>query len=226
MMTTTQRDAGLSLALAFLFLALCVGAAEWTAGESLFSLSPPGGGPADMAESLRQDLHLTFFTIWAALLLATPALALLPSARRSINAWRWWRITWSASLLVFAVHFYWAVVIVFDNDWSRILNTPRVTVPRLDTVFAVWWAIDVCLAWAWRPMAYWVYIQRWALHLLAFVLFFVGAAREGELPVSRALGWAMAVGVVAGLLSRLFSPKTPGHPSPGMDGHRPRALQE
>ena len=208
MMTTTQRDAGFSLLLACLFLALCFGAAEWTAGTPLFSLSPPGGGAADIAESLRQDLHLTFFTIWAALLLAAPALALLPGINRSRQAWRWWRITWSASLVVFAVHFYWAVVIIFDNDWSRILNTPRVTVPRLDTVFAVWWVIDVGLAWTWQTRAYWMLCQRWALHLLAFVLFFVGAAREGELPISRALGWAMAVLVLLGLLRWLFRRNT------------------
>lgn len=215
MMTTTQKDAGLSLVLASLFLALCFGAAAWIGDAPWFSLSPPGGGPADVDESLRQDLHLTFFTIWASLLLATPALAFLPSVNRSIIAWRWWRITWSASLLVFAVHFYWAVVIVFDNDWSRILNTPRVTVPRLDSVFAVWWLIDVWLAWTCRSTAYWIQIQRWAVHLLAFVLFFVGAAREGELPSSRALGWAMAVVVVAGLLTRLFRRKTSAHSSQG-----------
>lgn len=147
---------------------------------------------------------MTFFTIWASLLLATPALVTIAGIGVSTTTWRWWRITWTASLLVFLVHFYWAAVIIFGNDWSRILNTPRVSAPRLDTVFAVWWVIDVMLAWLRDHRATWVRVQRWGVHLLAFVLFFMGAAREGELALSRALGWAMAVAVAAGLLAWLL----------------------
>ena len=68
--------------------------------------------------------------------------------------------------------------------------------PRLDTVFAVWWCVDVLLAWTLRSEAVWVRAQRWGVHLLAFVLFFMGAAREGELAASRTLGWLLATGVV------------------------------
>jgi len=197
---TNARDAAWTLGLSATLVVLCFIAAAWTQNWPLFSLSPPGSETADVLASARHDLHLTFFTIWASLLLATPALALLPSIRRSTVAYHWWRITWSASLLVFAVHFYWAVVVVFGNDWSRILNTPRVTVPRLDTVFAIWWVLDVVLAWSRRTTPLWVTAQRWGVHLLAFVLFFMGAAREGELALSRALGWGMAVVVAAGLV--------------------------
>jgi len=156
-----------------------------------------------VAEALRQDLHLTFFTIWASLLLATPALALFPAIRQSARTYRAWRIFWTASLLVFAVHFYWATVVIFGNDWQRILHTPRVSAPRLDTVFALWWLVDVILAWTWRTDAWWLRLQRLGVHLLAFVLFFMGAAREGELVASRALGWSMVVVVAAGLIAWL-----------------------
>lgn len=101
---------------------------------------------------------------------------------------------------MFAVHFWWAVVELFGNDWSRVLNTPRVSAPRLDTVFAVWWCVDVVLAWTVRPDWLWVRLQRAGVHLLAFILFFMGASREGELPVSRALGWGLAAAVAAGLV--------------------------
>ncbi|WP_066260499.1 hypothetical protein [Hydrogenophaga flava] len=187
--------------LAALALALVFGAAAWTRDWPLFSLSPPGGGAADVSLAQREDLHRTFFTIWASLLLAAPALAVLPLAGSSALAARLWRITWTASLLVFAVHFWWAVVELFGNDWSRVLNTPRVSAPRLDTVFAVWWCVDVALAWTVRPDRLWVRLQRAGVHLLAFVLFFMGAAREGELPVSRALGWGFVAVVAAGLIA-------------------------
>lgn len=200
MTTSTSRSAGLTLALAGPALAVCFAAAWWSRDLALFSLTPPGGGAADVAEALRQDLHLTFFTIWASLLLATPALALFPAIRQSARAFQAWRIFWTASLLVFAVHFYWATVVIFGNDWQRILHTPRVSAPRLDTVFALWWVVDVVLAWVSRTDAAWVRLQRAGVHLLAFVLFFMGAAREGELVASRALGWSMAVVVAAGLV--------------------------
>lgn len=180
-------------------------AAWWTKEIPIFSLAPPGGGPADFSVQQRQDLHVVFFTIWGSLLLATPALALFPSIRRSAGAYRWWRILWTASLLVFSVHFYWAAVVVFDNDWQRILHTPRVSAPRLDTFFAVWWVLDVALAWTLRFDTWWVRAQRAGVHLLAFVLFFVGAAREGELATSRALGWSMLVVVVAGVVAKALT---------------------
>jgi hypothetical protein len=203
MTASTSRSAGTALAISSLSLAVCFAAAWWSRDLALFSLTPPGGGAADVAEALRQDLHLTFFTIWASLLLATPALALFPTIRQSARAFEAWRILWTASLLVFAVHFYWATVVIFGNDWQRILNTPRVSAPRLDTVFALWWVLDVVLAWTTRTNAFWLRLQRLGVHLLAFVLFFMGAAREGELAASRALGWSMAVVVAAGLVSWL-----------------------
>ena len=196
-----RTDLMTTVLLAALALVLVFVAAAWTRDWPLFSLSPPGGGVADVSEAQREDLHRTFFTIWASLLLAAPALALLPQAARAGWAARLWRITWTASLLVFAVHFWWAVVELFGNDWSRVLNTPRVSAPRLDTVFAVWWCVDVALAWTVRPDQLWVRLQRAGVHLLAFVLFFMGAAREGELPLSRALGWGFAAVVAAGLIA-------------------------
>jgi hypothetical protein len=183
-------------AAAALLLLLALAAAWWTRELPLFALTPPGGGAADMLPGQRQDLHTTFFTIWAALILVVPALCLLPFRERSDTAARYWLAFWTAALAVFLVHFYWAVVVIFGNDWSRILHTPRVSAPRLDTVFAVWWVADVLIAWLWRSEALWVRVQRWGVHALALVLFFMGAAREGELAASRTLGWLLAAGVV------------------------------
>lgn len=200
---TADRSAfAASLAIAGIGLVVVFTAAWWTRDMPLFSLAPPGGGPPDLPFSRRQDLHVTFFTIWASLLLATPALALYPSISRSARAYHWWRIFWTSSLLVFSVHFYWAAVILFGNDWQRILDTPRVSAPRLDTFFSVWWVVDATLAWTLRADAWWLRAQRAGVHSLAFVLFFMGAAREGELAASRAFGWTMAVVVAAGIVAR------------------------
>ena len=179
--------------------------AAWlTQGQPIFSLLPPGGSVADMRPEQRTDLHATFFTVWAAIALVTPALCLFPFARRSADAGRYWLAFWTVSLLAFAIHFYWAVVLIFGNDWSRILNTPRVSAPRLDTVFFVWWVADVLLAWFWRSDALWLRAQRVGVHLLAFILFFMGAAREGELLLSRVIGYSMAAAVLAAVLLWLW----------------------
>ena len=188
------RTAGLAL---LALVGLAFAAAYWTRQMPLFSLLPPDGSVPDFTDAQRQDLHRTFFTIWAALVLAAPALALFLWRRESALLGSLWRAFWTASLLAFAVHFYWAVVVMFGNDWSRILHTPRVSAPRLDTVFAVWWCVDVALAWLYRGEPLWVRVQRWLVHMLAFILFFMGAAREGELLASRALGWGLATVVAA-----------------------------
>jgi hypothetical protein len=56
--------------------------------------------------------------------------------------------------------------------------------------------VDVLIAWLWRSEALWVRVQRWGVHALALLLFFMGAAREGELAASRTLGWLLGVAVV------------------------------
>jgi hypothetical protein len=193
-----------ALVLGLLLSGAALLAAWFTQGQPVFSLLPPGGGAADVRPEQRFDLHATFFTVWATIALVTPALCLFPYARRSETAGRYWLAFWTVSLLAFAIHFYWAVVLVFGNDWSRILNTPRVSAPRLDTVFAVWWVVDVVLAWFWRSDALWVRAQRVLVHLLAFTLFFMGAAREGELLLSRVIGYTMAAAVLVAVLLWLW----------------------
>lgn len=186
-----------TLLLAGVGLFVAMVAAWATRDTALFSLSPPGSSLPDIRPEQRMDLHFTFFTIWASLVLAAPALGLVWFTARSPRAAQAWQVTWSAALLVFLVHFYWAVGVIFEHDWTRILHTSRVSAPILDTVFAIWWVADVCMVWTLRSDAWWVRAQRAGVHLLAFVLFFMGAAREGELTFSRGLGWSMALVVAS-----------------------------
>jgi hypothetical protein len=206
---TTYRPARPVMLLAWACLLLCSGGAmlaAWlTRDQAIFSLLPPGGTVPDMLPEQRLDLHRTFFTIWASLLLVTPALCLFPFHRSSPRAAQYWLAFWTVSLLAFAIHFYWSVVVVFGNDWSRILNTPRVSAPRLDTVFAAWWVVDVALAWFYRGDALWVRAQRVLVHVLAFILFFMGAAREGELLLSHVLGYGMSLAVGVAVMLWLWS---------------------
>lgn len=185
-------------------------AAHITRHDPIFKLTPPPDkaapdvvAPADVQEAQRLDLHRTFFTAWAALLLVTPALCLFPFRNSSPAAGGYWLAFWTAGLLAFAVHLYWAVIVIFDGDWSRISNTTRVSAPVIDTVFAVWWAIDVLLAWAIQRENRIIRIERAIVSLLAFVLFVAGSVIEGEILLSKAVGFVMAGAVAIAVLAWL-----------------------
>jgi hypothetical protein len=177
--------------------------------HDMFSLAPPcnknipcNRTPFD--ESQRLDLHRTFFTAWAALILATPALCTFWFRRISQSAARYWLAFWTVSFVAFLVHFYWSVFVIFNGDWSRIFsvteNGHRVSVPIPDTIFTVWWGIDVLLAWLVPTEGGLIRIERIIVHVAAVVLFFAGSALEGETTSSKGLGLTMGVAVLISFL--------------------------
>lgn len=174
-----RRTACASAAALALALIAAFAGAWWTRDLPLFSLVPAGASAADMVAGQRLDLHRTFFTAWAAIALVTPALCLAVHRASSPRSAGRWLAMWTAAWLAFVVHYYWAVEVIFGGDWQRILHTPRVSAPVLGTVFVLWWSADVLLAWTLRREPTWVKLERVLLHLLAFAMFFVGAAREG-----------------------------------------------
>ncbi len=183
-------------------------AASLTHEKKIFSLSPPPEKnappnvqvPPDIRETQRLDLHRTFFTAWAALILVTPALCTFLFRRSSKSAAGYWLAFWTASFVAFLIHFYWAVVVIFGSDWGRIFNTTRVSAALPDTIFTVWWGLDVLLAWLIQSEGVVVRVQRALIHLFAFVLFFAGSALEGEIWWSKALGFAMGAAVLFAFL--------------------------
>jgi hypothetical protein len=196
----TRKDWVWGLSVLVLLLVGAFAAAWATRDRAIFSLMPPGGTVPDMLPEQRLDLHRTFFTIWVALVLVIPALSFFPLRAQSALAARQWQVYWTVALVAFLVHFYWAVVVVYGFDWGRMLNSSRVSAPILDTVFALWWVADVVLLWKRREPTRWVEVQRVLVHVLAFILFFVGAAIEGELQISHALGFALGLAVAQSLV--------------------------
>ena len=137
------------------------------------------------------------------MILATPALCLFPFRRSSPAAAGYWLAFWTAAFIAFAIHFYWAVFVFFKGSWTAIRKSTRVSAPVIDTVFAVLWAADVLLAWSGRAEDLFVEIIRIGAYVLAIVLFVLGSAKEGEIPLSRALGFAMAGAVACSLVAWL-----------------------
>jgi hypothetical protein len=206
----TPRQLLIAAVCLVMVLGAAFAAAHVTRHDPIFKLTPPPDeaapnvvAPADVQEAQRLDLHRTFFTAWAALLLVTPALCLFPFRNSSSTAAGYWLAFWTAGLLAFAVHLYWAVIVIFDGDWSRITNTTRVSAPVIDTVFAIWWGLDVLLAWSMQRENRIIRIERTIVSLLAFVLFVAGSVIEGEIWLSKAVGFVMAGAVAIAVLAWL-----------------------
>ncbi len=210
MLSRHVRPTTRELSLAMLCLVVVLGGAFVAASfnQHVFSLAPPCPklpcNPTPFPESQRLDLHRTFFTAWAALILVTPALCTFWFRRTSAAAARYWLAFWTVSFLAFLVHFYWSVFIMFGADWGRIFdkveNGRRVSAPVFDTAFTVWWGLDVLLAWLITSEKGLLRVQRVLVHVAAFVLFLLGSAVEGERPLSRAIGIAMGVVVLTSLI--------------------------
>lgn len=179
-------------------------AASLTRGSDIFRLVPPppdNTAPNIFQEAQRLDLHRTFFTAWAALILITPALCTFLFRRSAESAAKYWLAFWTVSFIAFLVHFYWAVFVMFGNDWNRILQAKgRVSAPIPDTIVTVWWGLDVLLAWLTVSERLWIRIERTLIHLFVFALFFLGSAKEGERTLSKILGIAMGVAVLVSFL--------------------------
>jgi len=156
--------------------------------------------------------YCVIFTIWATILLLTPALCFHVFSRSGAPN-SYWRILWTFSYLAFLSHLYWSVFGTFDGDFAAIFHSREgeatnpervVDHPGPDFFLAAWWGLDVLLAWL-APDRKWVRVQRGAVHLLAFAMFFgafVLAPKAGV--VAHFLGITMAVAVLACFVLRMI----------------------
>lgn len=93
-------------------------------------------------------------SIWAAILLLTPALCFHVFSRsRAANTY--WRFFWTFAYLAFLVHLYWAIFGTFGGDLGAMFHSSEGLAPNRcrvienpgpDLVLAAWWGVDVILA--------------------------------------------------------------------------------
>jgi hypothetical protein len=157
--------------------------------------------------------YLVIFTIWACIFLLTPALCFHVFSRSDARN-SYWRAFWTFAFLALLIHLYWAVTGSCGSSPEAIFNLGEarklhpgciVDHPSPDFFLAAWWGLDVVLAWLVSDNIKWVRVQRGAVHLLAFVMFFgafVLADKAGM--AARLLGVLMAVIVTACLVIRLI----------------------
>jgi hypothetical protein len=163
------------------------------------------------AHSFAYDVVI--FTIWAAVILVTPALC-FHIFSRSDGANTYWRAFWTFALLMFLVHVYWAVYGTCGGSWYVVFHskvaTPQypecvIENPGPDLFLTAWWTLDVVLAWLVTDNNLAVRVERGAVHVLAFVMFFGATvlAAKAEI-VARLLGIVMLLAVLGCAALRLI----------------------
>ena len=169
------------------------------------------------AEPHSVEYYRTIFSIWATIVLVTPALCFHVFSR-SDAANTYWRAFWTFAYLAFLVHVYWAVWGVCGGDLNVVFNAkvppaafPECLVehPGPDFFFTAWWGLDVILAWLITDNIKLLRAERGALHVLAFAMFFgafVLASKSGI--VAHLLGIVMAILVISCVVLRAIVQET------------------
>jgi hypothetical protein len=168
-------------------------------------------GPA--ADAHTATYYIVIFTIWAAVILVTPALCFHIFSRSNAPN-TYWRAFWTFAYLTFLVHVGWAVFGTCGGKWDVVFHSqvappayPECTVdhPGPDFFFTAWWGLDVILAWVVSDNNKLVRVQRGLVHVLAFAMFFGATvlAAKAEI-VARLLGILMVLAVLGCLVLRLI----------------------
>ena len=149
--------------------------------------------------------YRVIFTIWATIVLLTPALCFHVFSRADAPN-TYWRAFWTFAYLAFLTHLYWTLVGTFHLNWTEIFHSQEgvatdlervVDHPAPDLFLAAWWGFDVVLAWTASDRK-WVRVQRGAVHLLAFTMFFAAfVLAEKASIVARCLGIVMGLSVTS-----------------------------
>jgi hypothetical protein len=171
----------------------------------------PWMGPAESVLDYR-----ILFTDWVAVALLAPALCFYIFARSGERN-SYWRGFWTAAWLAYLVHLGWSAVRLLAGPEGAAaaaeVNFQALRPLTVPLVLAVWWALDVLLAWASTAPNKAVSVERGLVHLFAFAL----ALRDTVLtaaPVgvmARLLGVALLLAVLASFVIRLIVRESDPH---------------
>jgi heme peroxidase len=156
--------------------------------------------------------YRVIFTIYVCILLLTPALCFHVFSR-SDGANGYWRAFWTFAYLALLAHLYWAFARSCGSDLGAVYDQVQagkshpgcmVAHPGPDLFLAAWWGLDVILAWCLADSIKWVRVQRGAVHLLAFLMFFGAFVLADKAEIgARLLGIVMAIAVIGCFLVHL-----------------------
>jgi hypothetical protein len=149
------------------------------------------------------DLNRTKASIWTTTLLLMPALALYPFQTLSQRVAHLAHLYWTFAYLMFLIHAYWAVFVIFDG----VADTFRQMGPLIASVnflLVIWWGLDVLLLWLAREPSPRLARFLRSTRIFAFLVFAITlvALRGGTV---RTLGIVFIAITALALLVRLWA---------------------
>ncbi|MBL1211729.1 MAG: hypothetical protein HND52_00105 [Ignavibacteriae bacterium] len=122
---------------------------------------------------------------------------------------KFWVLFWTASFIAYAVHVYYSFFLFFNGSLKIFYETQGVFVATLNLVISIWWLFDVVLLWFVNTNSKWVTIQRYGIHILVFLAFFVStvflhAVDNKELFVI-VMGYILGVTTIICLILKIIS---------------------
>jgi hypothetical protein len=153
--------------------------------------------------TLELDLDRTKATIWTTTFLLLPALVLYPFQTASQRAANLAHLFWTFAYLMFLVHAYWAVYIIFDGVADTFRQMGRL-IAGVNFLLVAWWGLDVVLLWVVPSASPAMARFQWTTRIFTFLVFAITlvALRGGSV---RILGFIFVGAVAVALLVRLWA---------------------
>lgn len=140
------------------------------------------------------DRYRTIFTIWATILLLTPALCLYLFSDVSDSTYNYWHLFWTFSYLAFLFHFVWAVFVIFKGVQATFIGQGN-WIAGTNFLLTLWWGTDVMLSWLITPCPLWVRWERAGAHLFVFLVFSITTLVLRPTPITKVLGIMLTIAV-------------------------------
>lgn len=149
------------------------------------------------------ELNRTKATIWTTTILLMPALVLYQFQTVSARIANLAHLFWSFAYIMFLLHAYWAVFVIFDGVADTFTQMGRL-IAGVNFLLVIWWGLDVLLLWTARSASPRMARFQRSGRVFTFFVFAVTlvALRGGSV---RALGILFVASVVLALLIRLWA---------------------
>lgn len=149
------------------------------------------------------DRYRTIFTIWATILLVTPALCLNIVSGVSETVYGYWHVFWTFSYLAFLFHFFWAVFVIYKGIHGTFAGQGKL-IAGTNFLLTAWWGADIVLSWVVASYPTSLRWQRAAIQWFVFVVFAATTLLLRPTPTTKALGFILTIAVAAAFAIWLF----------------------
>jgi cytochrome P450 len=167
------------------------------------------------------NLHRAIYSFWASTVLLIPAIYLYILHGKSAKKNNYWLLLWTFSFLAYLVHLFYDVFVV-SSSIKETFAVDGTVMTASKLILALWWGLDICLAWFSNSSASWIQNQRIGVHIYVGLSFLVGTL-IGQQGFARILGIILAISILIALVVRCLTTSPSDSQSPA-EGNPPAAL--